>query len=295
MCGLHLSDHFFVSITGSLPNPTPHLRFRVSLKAVSVSVSSVFSVSKMLVDFMALAIAGVLMSLKILVPALASYPNSVPYVQLAAGHFRVDAKFSEIIHLLFYKQSSLPLFPILIQLREIQPPRVKTSVFLFPVVQLLCKSHHSFLSSISSLSFISLVPPSSSRGHNKLITCLSASRVPALIRSAHQYQINFPKVPFSDIALLIQNPLVDCDIPRIMSKLICLVSKAPYNLALYSPFLFHSFFSLWNKSQFWSEGSFHHMATLLYPGCRLSLCRPIWSVPILQPLLPSSISVMTRK
>lgn len=156
MCGLHLSDHFFVSITGSLPNPTPHLRFRVSLKAISVSVSSVFSVSKMLVDFMALAIAGVLMSLmRTLVPALASYPNSVPYVRLAAGHFRVDAKFSEIIHLLFYKQSSLPLFPILIQLREIQPPRVKTSVFLFPVVQLLRKSHHSFFpQSPPSVSFL---------------------------------------------------------------------------------------------------------------------------------------------
>ena len=118
-------------------------------------MSSMFSVSKMLVDFMALAIAGVLMSLKNLVPALASHPNSAPYVQLAAGHFRVDAKFSEIIHLLFYKQSSLPLFPILIQLREIQPPRVKTSVFLFPVVQLLCKSHHSFFSqSPPSVSFL---------------------------------------------------------------------------------------------------------------------------------------------
>ena len=40
------------------------------------------------------------------------------------------------------------------------------------------------------------------------------------------------------MALLIQKPSVGCDILRIMSKLICLASKAPYNLAVYSPFLF---------------------------------------------------------
>lgn len=56
--------------------------------------------------------------------------------------------------------------------------------------------------------------------------------LPTLICSAHQYQINLPKVPRSDVALLIQGPSVGFDISRITSKLICLVSKALCNLAL---------------------------------------------------------------
>lgn len=119
--------------------------------------------------------------------------------------------------------------------------------------------------------------------------------LPTLICSAHQYQINLPKVPFSDVAVLIQGPSVGLNIPRIMSKLICLVSKALYNLALYSLFLFpfSLLFSLWNKSQFKSEGSDHHLATLHLPPSYLSgfcpsYCPPIWNICTLQPLVPSS-------
>lgn len=68
----------------------------------------------------------------------------------------------------------LPLFPNLIQFREIQPPKVKTSViFLSPLVQWLTESYHSYFSQSppSHAIFIILCLC----GHNSLKTYLSAS------------------------------------------------------------------------------------------------------------------------
>lgn len=59
------------------------------------AISAGCSVSKTLLDSMALATAGVVMSVRPLVAALASSPNLVPYIQLAARHFQVDANFSD--------------------------------------------------------------------------------------------------------------------------------------------------------------------------------------------------------
>ena len=97
--------------------------------------------------------------------------------------------------------------------------------------------------------------------------------LPTLICSAHQYQINLPKVPFSDVAVLIQGPSVGLNIPRIMSKLICLVSKALYNLALYSLFLFpFSTYSQVRMKWIMDHPSASHAFLRLEHVCHFGMC-----------------------
>lgn len=124
---------------------------------------------------------------------------------MAAGHFYVDANFFETVYPLTWQTRFLP---ILIQIGEIQPRKVKTS-------------HFSFFSTIVTHWILALLPPcynlfpllhfshsafliSCSCGHNNLLTSSS----PPPICSMPQYQINLPKVPFCHIALLIQNTSV---------------------------------------------------------------------------------------
>lgn len=211
----------------------------------------------------------------------------------------MDAHF--LIHP-FYSTHNLPAsFPIFIQFRETQPPRVTTSiVFLSPLVQSLTKSCHSFFSTASSPSFMSLVPYSLFYACVAIITASLLPLSPLPIHS--QYQISLPKVP-SDASL--HDP-EHCSGPwhlehHVQTHLSGV--QGPLQLGPLQPFPFPILapFSLQNKPLFWSEESAHfprrdhsrptlhsyHLDAVLY--------YPIWNVPTLQPLVLRSSSIMTEQ
>ena len=84
-----LSEHFFVSLTRPFPKASPNLH--PSTEGISQGSPCLYELCvlypKDAGQFHGFRITGVLMSLMPLVPALASDPNSVPYVQLSAEHF----------------------------------------------------------------------------------------------------------------------------------------------------------------------------------------------------------------
>lgn len=146
-------------------------------------------------------------------------------VQLTAGHFHVDTNFI----FLFCIHSSC-LFCLIYPVWRNATTQGQTlcHISLFP-----CSIAHHVL----PLLFPPSLPQfhlchatfmfSCLRGHNNLITCLSASRAWAPIHFAHWHQINLPEVPFCMSLCWSRTH----DISRITSRLICLASKA-----LYCPF-----------------------------------------------------------
>lgn len=135
--------------------PQPHLMLTLSLR--TVSASSVFSLPKMLIVFRALAILSVSWWVSSLYFQLwLPSPISVPYVQIVAGHFYVDANFFETVHPLTWQAPCLFLFSL--RLEKSNHQRSKLLIFLSSLLLLLTESYHSFppLQSLPSVSFFSL-------------------------------------------------------------------------------------------------------------------------------------------